>query len=83
MRTTFGASRESDPQNFDEFCRNMISKYDNDLDGSLTFEEFSKIIVDFNKSAVKVNDADDLPQYSSATESEGEDGQWVKTTQIR
>ena len=53
----------------------MISKYDNDLDGSLTFEEFSKIIVDFNKSAVKVNDADDLPQYSSATESEGEDGQ--------
>ena len=28
LRCTFGASRESDPENFDEFCRNMIDRYD-------------------------------------------------------
>ena len=49
LRCTFGASREQDPQNFDEFCRNMISEYDNDDDGTLTFDEFSKIILYFDR----------------------------------
>ena len=49
LKITFGASRNTDPQNFDDFCRNMIDKYDNTMDGSLTFEEFSNIIGDFNK----------------------------------
>ena len=40
LRCTFGASREKDPQNFDEFCQNMINEYDNDCDGALNFEEF-------------------------------------------
>ena len=40
LRCTFGASRESDPENFDEFCRKMISNYDNDMSDNLNFEEF-------------------------------------------
>ena len=57
LKCTFGASRESDPENFDHFCRNMISNYDTDLDDTLTLEEFKKIIHDFEKSTENANNA--------------------------
>ena len=37
LKNKFSASREKDPENFDEFCQDMINKYDTDRNGSLNF----------------------------------------------